>query len=107
MDLENGDAPNVSNSTGNSNSSDSTPNFTMQPDIGPTSFQQLQDIQTNLAISIQTGRLAEFINLTVLIAEITKAEPPREDPTHGVRANKRDWRTTTGRKWNSQSDYIF
>ena len=72
--------------TDNSSYNSSTPNMTIAADNSTTSYQQLQDIQSTMAVVVQTGQLAETINMTVLETEITKAEPPREDPTGGIRA---------------------
>ena len=49
-------------------------------------FTQLTNLTTEIVNKVQTGELAEGLNVTILSADVQEPEPPAVDPTEGVRA---------------------
>ena len=49
-------------------------------------FDMLEEVATTVAAVIQNGELGQDLNATVTSAALTTPEPPRMDPTNGVRA---------------------
>ena len=49
-------------------------------------FEMLEEVATTVAAVIQNGELEQDLNATVTSAALTSPEPPRMDPTDGVRA---------------------
>lgn len=51
-----------------------------------TSFEELEQIASDLVDQVQTGALSESLNLTVEDFAMTEPAPEPEDPTGGIRA---------------------
>ena len=93
VEIEIGDPPEAevdsqpgTNTTGNGTSPYNQTMPTSMPTANTTSFNELLNITTRVGEAFQTGKLSEQLNITVTGAAIMEPQPPRTDPTGGVRA---------------------
>ncbi|XP_048585401.1 fibrocystin-L isoform X2 [Nematostella vectensis] len=82
--------PYTGDEDGNSTSGDSpttgSPPASPSPDPNMMSFQELQSLATKVVLVAQTQQMAKALKIDVLSIDVTDPEPPRVDPTGGVRA---------------------
>ena len=90
IDIEIGDPPVLmlpqTTTPVNSTNDTTTEPPTQSQDNATLTFEQLEDLTEDLVEVIQTGELTNQLNVSVVSATVDEPEPPREDPTGGVRA---------------------
>ena len=83
VEIEIGDPPR--NQTTDSENPTGDPTTTEQPTVMNTRFEELSMVATRTAEIIQTGALADSINVEIVSASLAPPEPEPVDPTGGVR----------------------
>ena len=78
------------NTTGNGTSPYNQTTPSTAPTANTTSFTELTNITTKMGEVIQTGRLTDQLNTTITGGTVTMPQPPRTDPTGGVRVTEGD-----------------
>ena len=82
--------PVTTNTTDNGTNPYNQTTPTTAPNANTTSFSELTNITTKMGEVIQTGRLTDQLNTTITGGTVTMPQPPRSDPTGGVRVMEGD-----------------